>query len=110
MTWWLKAAEELRTLRHLGIAGTGSVVAGFVLEAPTLTIEGEATELPPAGAGQPASSAGASPPPDAPQASPQPRGQGGAPDEAVTSSFLRGERRYKLRHEIGPQQRKAASR
>ena len=54
MTWWLKAAEELRTLRQLGIAKPGSIVSGFILDAPTVTIEGEATVVPPSAADQPA--------------------------------------------------------
>jgi hypothetical protein len=41
MSWWLKAAEEQKALKAWGIAPQANVVtAGFVLEVPTLTIEG----------------------------------------------------------------------
>ena len=50
MTWWLKAAEELRTLRQLGIARPGSVISGFVLDVPPATIEGRARRVEPAAA------------------------------------------------------------
>jgi hypothetical protein len=110
MTWWLKAAEELRTLRHLRIAGSGSVVSGFILDAPTVTIEGEATELPQAAAAQPLAPAQVSSSPDAAPSCPEAPAPGSAPAEPVNSSFLRGARRYKLRYEIRPQQRKTANR
>ena len=83
MTWWLKAAEELRTLRQLGIARPGSVISGFILDAPTVTIEGEATEVPPSAADQPADSPALSlPPPLEPAAPALPVVQSPPPAEA----------------------------
>jgi hypothetical protein len=111
MTWWLKAAEELRTLRQLGIATPGSVISGFILDAPTVTIEGEATEVAALIADQPATSPALSlPAPLQPEAPALPVVQSPPPAEAPRKSFLRGEGRYKLRWEIRPQLRKTASR
>ena len=111
MTWWLKAAEELRTLRQLGIAKPGSIVSGFILDAPTVTIEGEATVVPPSAADQPADLPALSlPPPLEPAAPALPVVQNPPPAEAPRKSFLRGDGKYKLRWEIRPQLRKSASR
>jgi hypothetical protein len=111
MTWWLKAAEELSTLRQLGIARPGSVISGFILDAPTVTIEGEATEVPPAASDQPAPPGTLSlPAPLVPEAPALPVVQSTPKAEPPSNSFLRGEGRYKLRWQIRPQLRKAASR
>src|SRR5688572_3683752 len=111
MTWWLKAAEELRTLRQLGIARPGSVISGFILDAPTVTIEGEATEVPPSAADQPADPPALSPPPPLePSAPALPVVQTPSPADTPHKSFLRAEGKYRLRWEIRPQLRKTASR
>jgi hypothetical protein len=113
VTWWLRAAEELRTLRRLGIGSPASVISGFPLETPTATIEGTAREVRrgPGGDGAVAD------PPAAPALPAQPEPAASAPPVAQQlataklpqSSFLRGGDRYKLRWEIRPQAGKTAS-
>ncbi len=111
MTWWLKAAEELRTLRQLGIATPGSVISGFILDAPTVTIDGDAIEVPPIAADRPPPPGTLSlPAPLEPEAPALPVVQSTPKAEAPANSFLRGEGRYKLRWQIRPELRKAASR
>jgi hypothetical protein len=110
MTWWLKAAEELSTLRQLGIARPGSVISGFILDAPTVTIEAEAVEVPPAASDQPAPPGTLLLPAPVSAASALPVVQSTPKAEPPSNSFLRGETRYKLRWEIRSQLRKAASR
>jgi hypothetical protein len=107
MTWWLKAAEELRTLRQLGIAKPGSATSGFLLEVPTATIEGTASEIKEVIADPPA--AAALPPPSEPAAPSLPVAEHSRPANPPRSSFLRDGGRYKLHWEIRPQARKTAS-
>ncbi len=107
MPWWLKAAEELRTLRRLGIARPGSVISGFLLDVPPTTIEGRVRKLEPGEDRLPrALSLPAPPEPTAPTPEVA-RSAGGT--EPPSSSFLRGEGRYKLHWGIRPQARKTAS-
>ncbi len=109
MPWWLKAAEELRTLRRLGIARPGSVISGLLLDVPPTTIEGRVRKIEPATGEDRMPRALSLPAPPEPTAATRPAARSAGGTEPPSSSFLRGEGRYKLHWGIRPQARKTAS-